>query len=93
MTFSSRSMAIAAGQIYYASGKKCKYEHPDSRYTKSGVCVGCHKARSKTKAESVRKAFKDKCRGLKTMAVSFHPDDEQQINGFINALLFDRGVY
>lgn len=93
MSFNPRYMASGAGMKYYMSGKSCKYNHQDLRYTKSGVCVECHKNRSKLRAEAIRKDFIQCGYGLKAVTVHVHPDDVEQLEGFAKALKLDRGIY
>lgn len=43
--FISKADAKAAGLQRYRTGKPCKYGHDTERYTATGICVGCTRAR------------------------------------------------
>ena len=87
-----RQMAISAGQKYYNTGRNCKYGHADLRYTATGVCVQCNREKSTRVYRDVKKNLVSIGRGLKVSSFTHHPDDQEEIQAFITALLFDRGI-
>ena len=86
-------MAMNAGEKYYASGRKCKYNHPDCRYTMNGVCVECHRVRSKNNAQRIKENMMARGYGLDIISIKVHPEDKETLELFSKALLFDRGIY
>lgn len=53
---SLRNMAIAAGQVFYTTGKPCKRKHMSERYASTGMCVACLKEIDINRKEAVRQA-------------------------------------
>ena len=88
-----REIAVQNGHPYYSTGKPCKNGHTCARYTISSVCVQCNRDRSKRNADKVRKIAFNHGIGLVRTNIGIHPDDLEKAEGFLKALLFDRGIY
>lgn len=48
MVKGARAAALAAGEMFYVTGKPCKRGHEDKRRSATGKCVGCEREWQKT---------------------------------------------
>lgn len=49
-----RSKAIEKGDMYYDTGKECKYGHLSKRMTVDGSCMKCRELYQKNQRELIR---------------------------------------
>lgn len=75
-----RKIAMCYGYIKYTAKRKCKNDGCTERYTKTDICVECHKRRSSI--QYIKKVHKDK----KIITLSIHPNDENEIRKLVDAL-------
>jgi hypothetical protein len=89
MEILNRVDAIAIGSYKYFTGKPCKHGHVAERYTKTCVCVECHKgANAKTMARLTLAM-----QGVRPFSVKCHPHDWPAIEQFAWQLAAARGIH
>lgn len=89
-TVIKRSDAIAAGLKFFYSGTPCAQGHDAQRYTSTGNCVACHKARGQHVGADIRKARVARLRGH--FNYPLHVDDHAAALAFCQALDMARGL-
>lgn len=89
-TIIKRSDAAAAGLKFFYSGTPCAQGHDAQRYTSTGNCVACHKARGQHVGADIRKARVARLRGH--FNYPLHVDDHAAALAYCQALDMARGI-
>lgn len=89
-TIVTRADAAASGLKFFYTGKPCGQGHDARRYTSTGNCVECHKARSLANASNGRQGRVARLRGHFSYAL--HPDDHAAALAYCQALDLQRGL-
>ncbi len=89
MEILNRMDAANIGSYKYFTGKPCKHGHIAERYTKTCVCVECHKsANAKTMLRTTLLM-----QGMRPLTLKAHPLDHPTLQQFAWQLAAARGIH
>jgi len=89
-TVISRTDAAAAGARFFYTGRPCTRGHDCLRYTSTGNCVECHRARGQVLTSNAKQGRIARMR--EHFSYELHPDDHAAALAFCQALDIQRGV-
>lgn len=88
MKIISKKEAVEKGQIYYYTGKLCKYGHDSVRMVKGGTCRECKRIDGNKKRNENREKFNEACRRSKKKHYTTEKRRQEYQNNVIYELYY-----
>ena len=86
----SRDTALRVGKKLYFTGDPCKNNHLAERYTKTGVCVACHRGRSAANAKKTAAKFASNPFNVQYVSLAYRTDASRQTLEELAAYLLEQ---